>query len=242
MNMNNQSPLLPQGSVLEQKIKGRARVKIAVFFVLAVHGIGLLALLMQGCRQEERSSQTQTTNNPVPPSLEPTTGVVADTSAPLPSTATNLVPSFETGPGLPAVGGSEYTIVSGDTLSTIARRFHLTVRAIADANPGLEPTRLQPGQKLHLPPAVSAAAASAGPASGNTGTSEQMYAVKSGDTLSTIARQYGTTVRAIRAANNLRSDSIKVGQKLKMPGKSSSPGATTPLESAAANPTPAPSR
>ncbi len=222
--------------MLEQKNKGRARVKIAVFFVLAVHAVGLLALLMQGCRQEERSSQTQTTNNPVAPSLEPTTGVVADTSAPLSGTATNVAPALET--GLPAVGGSEYTIVSGDTLSTIARRFHLTVRAIADANAGLEPTRLQPGQKLHLPPAMSAAPVAAGVASANPGTSEQMYAVKSGDTLSTIARQYGTTVRAIRAANNLRTDSIKVGQKLKVPGKSSSPGATTPLESAASNPTP----
>jgi len=228
--------------MLEQKNKGRARVKIAVFFVLAVHAVGLLALLMQGCRQEERNSQTQTTNNPVAPSLEPTTGVVADTSAPLPSTATNLVPSFETGPGLPAVGGSEYTIVSGDTLSTIARRFHLTVRAIADANPGLEPTRLRPGQKLHLPPAATAASVAAGADSANPATSEQMYAVKSGDTLSTIARQYGTTVRTIRAANNLRTDSIKVGQKLKIPGKNSSLGATTPLESAATNPTPPPAR
>ena len=34
--MNNQNPLIPQGSVLEQKNKGRARVKIAVFFVLAI--------------------------------------------------------------------------------------------------------------------------------------------------------------------------------------------------------------
>ncbi len=226
--------------MLEQKNKGRARVKIAVFFVLAVHAVGLLALLMQGCRQEERNSQTQTTNNPVAPSLEPTTGVVADTSAPLSGTATNLAPTLE--PGLPVVGGSEYTIVSGDTLSTIARRFHLTVRAISDANPGLEPTRLQPGQKLHLPPATPAASVAAGTGSANSATSEQMYAVKSGDTLSTIARQYGTTVRAIRAANNLRTDSIKVGQKLKVPGKSSSPGATTPLESAATNPTPPPSR
>ncbi len=226
--------------MLEQKNKGRARVKIAVFFVLAVHAVGLLALLMQGCRQEERNSQTQTTNNPVPPSLEPTTGVVADTGAPLSGTGTNVAPALET--GLPAVGGSEYTIVSGDTLSTIARRFHLTVRAIADANPGLEPTRLRPGQKLHLPPAATAASVAAGADSANPATSEQMYAVKSGDTLSTIARQYGTTVRTIRAANNLRTDSIKVGQKLKIPGKNSSLGATTPLESAATNPTPPPAR
>src|SRR5881296_3269664 len=61
-NMNNQSPLIPQGSLVEQKNKGRARFKIAVFFVLAVHGIGLLALLMQGCRREPAQQSEQTSN------------------------------------------------------------------------------------------------------------------------------------------------------------------------------------
>ena len=37
--MNNLSPLIPQGSLLEQKNKGRARVKIAVFFVLHAWGV-----------------------------------------------------------------------------------------------------------------------------------------------------------------------------------------------------------
>ncbi len=63
--MNNQNPLIPQGSALEQKNKGRARVKIAVFFVLAVHGIGLMALLMQGCGQSQgagRTPETELTN------------------------------------------------------------------------------------------------------------------------------------------------------------------------------------
>ena len=49
--MNNQNQLSSLGSALEQKNKGRARVKIAVFFVLAIHGVGLMALLMQGCGQ-----------------------------------------------------------------------------------------------------------------------------------------------------------------------------------------------
>ena len=65
---------MPQGSLLEQKNKGRARVKIAVFFVLAVHGVGLLALLMQGCRREP-VAQTEPTN--APPALE-SSNVVAE--------------------------------------------------------------------------------------------------------------------------------------------------------------------
>ena len=53
--------------MLEQntKNKGRARVKIAVFFVLAIHGVGLLALLMQGCKGEKENvfNQTEQTNS-----------------------------------------------------------------------------------------------------------------------------------------------------------------------------------
>jgi peptidoglycan endopeptidase LytE len=47
--------------------------------------------------------------------------------------------------------------------------------------------------------------------------SEAVYIVKSGDTLTRIARTYGTTVKAIEAANDLNGDRIVVGLKLKIP-------------------------
>jgi len=43
------------------------------------------------------------------------------------------------------------------------------------------------------------------------------HVVESGHTLSAIASAYGTTVKAIKQANNLKSDSIYVGQKLFIP-------------------------
>ncbi|MEM8964443.1 MAG: LysM peptidoglycan-binding domain-containing protein, partial [Acidobacteriota bacterium] len=43
------------------------------------------------------------------------------------------------------------------------------------------------------------------------------YRVRSGDTLSVIAQRHGTTVRAIKAANNLRGSTIRVGQRLTLP-------------------------
>jgi LysM repeat protein len=55
--------------------------------------------------------------------------------------------------------------------------------------------------------------------------------VKSGDTLTKIAKAQGTTVKAIRGENNLTTDHIKVGQKLKIPAKA---------EAAAPAPAPAP--
>jgi nucleoid-associated protein YgaU len=44
-----------------------------------------------------------------------------------------------------------------------------------------------------------------------------IYAVKSGDTLLRIAKAHGTTVRALKAANDLQSDRLVVGEPLKIP-------------------------
>ena len=44
-----------------------------------------------------------------------------------------------------------------------------------------------------------------------------LHTVRWGDTLYSLARRYGTTVEAIRAANGLRSDRIRIGQTLKIP-------------------------
>ncbi|QWC22493.1 LysM peptidoglycan-binding domain-containing protein [Bacillus haikouensis] len=49
------------------------------------------------------------------------------------------------------------------------------------------------------------------------------YKVKSGDTLSAIARKYGTTVNSLKKLNNLKSDRIYVGQVLKVTGTASNP-------------------
>jgi LysM repeat protein len=240
--MNNQNPLNPQGSTLEQKSKGHARVKIAVFFVLAIHGIGLMALLMQGCGQSKEpvTSAENTASNPPPAFVEPT-NPPGTTSAP-PVVVTAPVPvETPVAPVVPA-GAAEYAIVKGDNFSTLAKKFHVTAKAIADANPGVEPTKLKIGQKIHIPapaaPTVPTVAGTTAVDSGSAAGGEQSYTVKSGDNLTKIAGHLGTTVKALRAANGLKTDSIKVGQKLKIPAKTSAPVAvpTAPLEPAPTSP------
>lgn len=223
--MNNPSPLVPQGSLLDPKNKGRARVKIAVFVVLAIHGIGLLALLMQGCKKEPEpnavAEDTNATTAAAAPSFEPTNAPPAATNeVPVPTNAT--VEATPVPPPPPAQ--ADYTVVQGDNFTTIARKFHVSVKAIIDANPGVEPTRLKVGQTLHIPPpATPSGAPGAVGGSGppvETPSGEQIYTVKSGDTLTRIAGQYGVSVRALRSANSLTTDRIRVGQKLKIPVKS----------------------
>lgn len=221
---------MPQSSLLEQKNKGRAKVKIAVFFVLAIHGIGLLALLMQGCRKEPATTGTEQTNTVATQTFDNTNPApVVDTNA-IAAAVTSNVPPVELTPP-PAPAETDYTIVAGDSFSKIASKFHVTTAALIAANPGLEPTKLQIGKKIKIPaPTASTNTTSttaAAPANGDT-----VYTVKSGDTLSKIATNYHTSVKAIRSANNLKTDSIKVGQKLTIP-KSATATAPAPTPATA---------
>ncbi len=233
--MNNPNPFVPQGSMLEQKNKTRSRVKVAVFCVVALNVLGLTALLMQGCKRE----QTEAENTP------PT----VDTNAP-PTVDTNLPPTVETNPPVappqvvtpapaPETAATEYVVVKGDSFSKIAKKFGVTVKAVEAANPGVEPTKLKVGQKISIPAASAGAAAPApaGMAPVAAGGGEESYTVKSGDTLTKIAKAHGTTVKAIESENNLTTTQIKVGQKLKMPAKAE---AAVPAPEPAPAPAPAP--
>ena len=240
--MNNQNSLIPPGSALEQKTKGRARVKVAVFFVLAIHGIGLMAfLLMQGCGQsKEAVAPTEPAVTNTPPLIVETNTTPVTTSTP-PVVVTAPAP-IETPvpPAIPA-GATEYAIVKGDSFSTLAKKFHVSAKAIADANPGVEPTKLKIGQKIHIPALAASstpAATGTAPVESATASGEATYTVKSGDNLTKIAVHLGTTLKALRAANGLKTDSIKVGQKLKIPAKALAPVAvpTAPLEPAPTSP------
>ena len=64
--MNNPSPLIPQGSNLEQKNSSRARVRLAVYCVISVHVVGLMALLMIGCRKPQTEEVPPVDTNSVP--------------------------------------------------------------------------------------------------------------------------------------------------------------------------------
>lgn len=212
---------------MDQKNKGRARVRIAVFVVLAIHGIGLLALLMQGCKKEPEvaAPPAEQTDTNAPAFAEPTNALPAGATNAV-AAATNI-PSETPPPPLPLVTtATEYKVAQGDTFSSIAKKFNVSSKAIGDANPGVDPKRLKIGQTLHIPPPTPAAATNGGSTAGATATGAgQVYSVKSGDTLSSIAAHFGVSVRALSSANHLTTTRITVGQKLTIPAKAPAPTA-----------------
>lgn len=98
----------------------------------------------------------------------------------------------------------EYVVRPGDTLWLLAQRYQTTVNAIQTLN-GLSGSALSIGQILKIPSAGSAPAP------------YFEYTVRSGDTLWQLAQRFGTTVDAIKSLNGLRSDSLQIGQVLRIP-------------------------
>ena len=242
--MNNSNPLVPQGSMLEQKSKGHARTRLAVFFVciLAVHVIGLMALLMAGCKREQPASPPPETNV-VPPTFEPTNLATVETNALIapPVAPPPAAAPTATLPPTPTPSTTEYVVAKGDSFYSIGKKLGLSSRAIQEANPGVDSTKLKVGQKLAIPSPASSPPALAGqPATGLLPGSEQVYVVKSGDTLTKIAAKHGATVKALRAANALKTDKIKVGQRLKIPVKTAAPTPSAPAEAVPMSPAPVP--
>lgn len=109
-----------------------------------------------------------------------------------------------------AVTGLVYTVQSGDNLSGIAAQFGVAWQDIAAANNILGPNyNIFRGQKLTIP------GVTATPAPADAG---RKHVVQSGDTLGSIAVQYGVTVQSILEANQLANpDLLRVGQELVIP-------------------------
>ena len=235
--MNNPNPLVPEGSLMEQKNKSRSRVKVAFFCVVGIHVIGLMVLLMQGCKREPAEA---TPELPLP-ELTETNLPPVDTNLPPVAVETNIAvpPIIES----PPQGPQEYIVQKGDSFYTIGKKLGILTKAIQDANPNVNPNKLQIGQKIVIPttaaPLVSGGVAVGELLPGTTLGGEQTYTVKSGDTLTKIAAQHGTTVKALRSANNLGTDRILVGQKLVIPTKTTVPN-PAPIEPMPVVPAPPP--
>ena len=99
-------------------------------------------------------------------------------------------------------GKTTYTVQKGDSLWVIANKYGITTEELKNYNK-LTSNLLSIGQVLKIP-------------QGKTST-ENIYTVKKGDSLWTIANRYNTTVEKIKVLNNLTSNLLSIGQQLKIP-------------------------
>lgn len=113
-----------------------------------------------------------------------------------------------------SISSITYTVQRGDTLWNIAKKFNTNVNEIKRLN-NLKSNILYVGQTLRVPEYYKAE---------DTNIS---YVVKRGDSLYSIARQYGVNVNDLKKINNLTSDLLSIGQIINIP---SSTTIVTPSE------------
>lgn len=102
----------------------------------------------------------------------------------------------------PAFAGT-HTVRRGETLSAVASRYGTSVSALARMNHLSDPNFIVAGQRLRIPADLGAAAT---------------HTVSAGETLSSVASRYGTTIGALARVNKIKDPNlIVVGQKLRVP-------------------------
>lgn len=150
--------------------------------------------------------------------------------------------------------GTSVTLRQGETIDTLAKRFGVPAKAILSANGMKDAGGAEAGRKIVIPAYSYGASPSAGrtagarPAGGDkpfaTG-SEPLHAssggsagrsrqgsvvVASGDSLTGIARRSGVSAEALRSANAITGDNIRIGQTLVLPKGASEPKQVAALD------------
>lgn len=154
--------------------------------------------------------------------------VVIDTPTPPPLVSASATPSGLTTPTALFSGEADpcaYTVKVGDNLFRIAVNHEVSLDDLRAANPVIVGDLIQPGQVLQIPNCIAGPTAvattdttSAITPDGGAPPGARIHTVQAGETLLAIARQYGVTVEALVAANNLADpNTLAVGQQLIIP-------------------------
>ncbi len=158
---------------------------------------------------------------PLAPEVTATPAAPGDATA-APATAapteTPQAPPLPTAGSVPPVNAAcpnPYTVKDGDWIFKIAHDCQVEPSAIIAANPGINPNRITPGQKLNMP---SAGATAVPPATPQAQACKGSYTVKGGDNLFRIAYNCGLTTEQLAAINAIAFPyTIYPGQIIKFP-------------------------
>ncbi|MCX7627014.1 MAG: LysM peptidoglycan-binding domain-containing protein [Methylophilaceae bacterium] len=133
----------------------------------------------------------------------------------------------------PLVNWQTYYPQRGERLSSISRKFGISVAQLRDIN-GLSPrARLKPNQPLLVPVRGDAIAQTSPPSTPDRvamkmpAAEDTHHRVKKGDTLHSIAKRYGIGAKQLMALNGLKSERLRQGQILKVAGAAKAPASRT---------------
>ncbi len=143
----------------------------------------------------------------VPPSAKETLLAKLDTLESASSSSSSLKPI--------SADAAYHRVRNGETLSTIASRYGITVRALLQANDLSSRHFILAGTTLKIP--GEGLSSSIRSSDSKSRARYVTHKVKSGDSLWIIARRYGTTTRKIQRSNNLPGTRLRIGQRLKVP-------------------------
>jgi LysM repeat protein len=178
----------------------------------------------------------------------PSAGVAAKSWSPAASEVrrTTTTTSRPVSSAASTAGSTVYVIKKGDVLSRVAYKSGISTKELAEFNNLATPDAIRVGQKILIPAhgksingssAAKTVSAPKAPSASKpkmvtaaAGGGSPKYTVQKGDSLSVIAWRYGTTVSSIRAANQLSSDRIQVGDELVVAGATKTPGGKTVVE------------
>jgi penicillin-binding protein 2 len=126
-----------------------------------------------------------------------------------------------------------YTVVRRDSLTALARKFGISVSALASANGLTSSSGLRAGEKLTVPQPGAPAAKRTAAAAPAPKDPPGHYTVRDGDTLNSIAQKFGITLDSLRAWNNMTGSDLLVGAQLVVSGPASAEAAASPAPRAA---------
>lgn len=110
---------------------------------------------------------------------------------------------------------TSHVVKRGESLGLIAERYHTSAATLKRLN-GLKKSVIYPGQVIIVKgsPARSKPSRASHRSTVARASSEHVHVVKPGESLSSIARKYDTTVRALKKLNGLDGDGVRAGQRL----------------------------
>jgi len=125
------------------------------------------------------------------------------------------------------LGATHYTVRKGDSVDSVARRFHTTVNVVRELN-DIPVGRITVGTDLRVPSAITTLppkvmlAAARVDGRGRSARRPHVHVVREGDSLWAIAHRHGMNVNKLAMMNGMHpGDTLRAGQKIKLSGSDS---------------------